>query len=47
VAITLFFFYISAIIFLFGAEINAVWRERSGRRPAPQDVNGEGEEKVG
>ena len=47
VAITLFFFYISAIIFLFGAEINAVWRERTGRHPAPQDVNGEGEEKVG
>jgi membrane protein len=47
VAITLFFFYISAIIFLFGAEINAVWRERTGRRRAPQDVNGEGEEKVG
>jgi membrane protein len=47
VAITLFFFYVSAIIFLFGAEINAVWRERSGRRPAPQDVNGEGEEKLG
>jgi membrane protein len=46
VAITLFFFYVSAIIFLFGAEINAVWRERSGRRPAPQDVNGEGEEEV-
>ena len=47
VAITLFFFYLSAIIFLFGAEINAVWRERTGRRPAPQDVNGEGEETVG
>jgi membrane protein len=47
VAITLFFFYISAIIFIFGAELNAVWRERTGRRPAPQDANGEGEEKVG
>jgi len=46
VAITLMFFYLSAIIFIFGAEINAVWRDRSGRRPAPQDVNGEGEEKV-
>jgi membrane protein len=47
VAITLMFFYLSAIIFIFGAEINAVWRDRSGRRPAPQDVNGEGEERVG
>jgi membrane protein len=47
VAITLFFFYISAIIFIFGAELNAVCRERTGRRPAPQDANGEGEEKVG
>jgi membrane protein len=42
VAITLMFFYISAIIFIFGAEINAVWRERTGRRDAPQEVNGEG-----
>jgi membrane protein len=47
VAITLMFFYLSAIIFIFGAEINAVWRDRSGRRPAPQDVDGEGEETVG
>jgi membrane protein len=47
VAITLMFFYVSAVIFIFGAEINAVWRDRTGRRPAPQDVNGEGEEKVG
>ena len=47
VAITLMFFYLSAIIFIFGAEINAVWRDRSGRRPAPQDVNGDGAEKVG
>jgi membrane protein len=47
VAITLMFFYVSAIIFIFGAEINAVWRDRSGRRPAPQDVDGEGEETVG
>lgn len=38
VAITLMFFYISAIIFIFGAEVNAVWRERAGRRPAPQDT---------
>lgn len=42
VAITLMFFYISAIIFIFGAELNAVWRARTGRRAAPQDVNGEG-----
>jgi membrane protein len=41
VAITLMFFYVTAIIFLFGAEFNALWRERTGRRPAPQDV-GEG-----
>ena len=47
VAITLMFFYVSAVIFIFGAEINAVWRDRTGRRPAPQDVHGEGEEKVG
>ena len=42
VAITLMFFYVSAIIFIFGAEINAVWRERTGRRDAPQEVNGGG-----
>jgi membrane protein len=39
VAITLMFFYISAILFIFGAEINAVWRERSGRGARP-DVAG-------
>jgi membrane protein len=44
VAITLMFFYVSAIIFIFGAEVNAVWRERTGRRPAPQDADGEGED---
>jgi membrane protein len=44
VAITLMFFYVSAIIFIFGAELNALWRERTGRRPAPQEVNGEGED---
>ena len=38
VAITLMFFYVTAIIFLYGAELNALWRERTGRRPAPQDV---------
>lgn len=44
VAITLMFFYVSAIIFIFGAEINAVWRALTGRRDAPQEVNGEGED---
>ena len=44
VAITLMFFYVSAIIFIFGAELNAVWRERTGRRDAPQEVNGEGQD---
>ena len=44
VAITLMFFYVSAIIFIYGAEVNAVWRERTGRPPAPQDVGGEGED---
>ena len=38
VAITLMFFYLSAIIFIFGAEINAVWREETGRQAAPQKV---------
>jgi membrane protein len=33
VAITLVFFYITAIIFIFGAEFNAVWRERTGHAP--------------
>jgi membrane protein len=42
VAITLFFFYVSAIIFIFGGELNAVWRERTGRRRAPKETNGEG-----
>jgi uncharacterized BrkB/YihY/UPF0761 family membrane protein len=32
------FFYVSAIIFIFGAEINAVWREETGRQAAPQKV---------
>jgi membrane protein len=44
VAITLMFFYISAIIFIFGAEVNAVWRERTGRGPASQEVGSEGED---
>jgi membrane protein len=41
VAITLVFFYVTAIIFIFGAEFNAAWRDATGRRPAPQAVNGE------
>jgi membrane protein len=44
VAITLMFFYISAILFIFGAELNAVWREQTGRGPAPQGNDGEGED---
>jgi membrane protein len=41
VAITLVFFYLTAIIFIFGAEVNAVWREETGRRNAPQPDEGE------
>ena len=44
VAITLMFFYVSAIIFIFGAEVNAVWRERTGRPPAARDADGQGED---
>jgi membrane protein len=41
VAITLMFFYASAVLFIFGAEINAVWRGRDdGGRPA---VSGAGD----
>jgi membrane protein len=40
VAITLMFFYVTAIIFIYGAEINAVWREQTGRQAAPQKCNG-------
>jgi membrane protein len=47
VAITLMFFYITAVIFIFGAEINAVWREQTGRRAAPQADDGEGEDAEG
>jgi membrane protein len=43
VAISLMFFYVTAIVFIFGAEINAVWREETGGRPAPQEVGGKGE----
>jgi membrane protein len=41
VAITLVFFYITAIIFIFGAEFNAVWRERTGHGSVPRSVNDE------
>jgi membrane protein len=41
VAITLMFFYSSAVIFIFGAEFNAVWREQTGRRAAPEKSSGE------
>jgi membrane protein len=47
VAITLVFFYLTAIIFIFGAEVNAVWREETGRRDAPQKTNGEDEDAEG
>jgi membrane protein len=47
VAITLVFFYITAIIFIFGAEFNAVWREQTGRQPAPQAVNGDADDGEG
>jgi membrane protein len=42
VAITLMFFYVSAILLIFGAEINAVWRARNGPGPAPLEATGEG-----
>ena len=44
VAITLMFFYVTAIVFIFGAELNAVWREETSRRRAPQDVDSAGED---
>ena len=44
IVVTLMFFYLSAAIFIFGAELNAVWRARTGRRSAPQETNGEGED---
>jgi membrane protein len=47
VAITLMFFYVTAIVFIFGAEINAVWREETGRQPAPQEVGSEAEDAGG
>lgn len=39
VAITLVFFYITAILFIFGAEINAVWRTMKGL-PGPSQDDG-------
>jgi membrane protein len=41
VAITLMFFYSSAVIFIFGAEFNALWREQTGRQAPPQKSGGE------
>jgi membrane protein len=41
VAITLMFFYSSAVIFIFGAEFNALWREQTGRQVPPQKSGGE------
>jgi membrane protein len=40
VAITLVFFYLTAIIFIFGAEFNAVWRERVASRKECEKVAG-------
>ena len=36
VAITLVFFYVTAVIFIFGAEFNAAWRRRAGLPKPPQ-----------
>ena len=47
VAITLMFFYTSAVVFIFGAEFNAVWREQTGRRPAPEKPSGDEEDAHG
>jgi uncharacterized BrkB/YihY/UPF0761 family membrane protein len=35
------FFYSSAVIFIFGAEFNALWREQTGRQAPPQKSGGE------
>jgi membrane protein len=40
VAITLVFFYLTAIIFIFGAEFNAVWRERVASRKEREKAAG-------
>ena len=45
VAITLVFFYLTAIIFIFGAEFNAVWRERTGLPPPRQAVDKEADDR--
>jgi membrane protein len=47
VAISLMFFYVTAIVFIFGAEINAAWREETGRRPVTQEVSGKCEDAEG
>jgi membrane protein len=38
VAITLIFFYVNALLFIFGAEINAVWREDTSRARVGNDI---------
>jgi hypothetical protein len=38
------FFYVTAIVFIFGAELNAVWREETGRRPAPREAGSEAQD---
>ena len=38
VVITLVFFYITAVIFIFGAELNAAWRRRAGLPRPKQEV---------
>jgi uncharacterized BrkB/YihY/UPF0761 family membrane protein len=40
----LVFFYITAIIFIFGAEFNAVWGERTPRRLPPRAVHSDGDD---
>jgi membrane protein len=44
VTITLVFFYITAAIFIYGAELNAAWRRRAGMPKAEQDVKEEEEQ---
>ncbi|HEV2075919.1 MAG TPA: YihY/virulence factor BrkB family protein, partial [Thermoleophilaceae bacterium] len=41
VAITLVFFYLTAAIFIFGAELNAAWRRRVGLPRPEQEVEAE------
>jgi membrane protein len=47
VAITLMFFYSSAVIFIFGAEFNALWREQTGRQAPPQKSGAEDDKAEG